>query len=61
VTKSHLAAKVPESDKFALFWKLIWKENIKYIILLDNRFEDDQVIVHPAKLNSSRLTFIGNS
>ncbi|XP_068893268.1 receptor-type tyrosine-protein phosphatase F-like isoform X2 [Tenebrio molitor] len=42
VTKSHLAAKVPESDKFALFWKLIWKENIKYIILLDNRFEDDQ-------------------
>ncbi|XP_068893234.1 receptor-type tyrosine-protein phosphatase mu-like isoform X13 [Tenebrio molitor] len=42
VTKSHLAAKVPESDKFALFWKLIWKENIKHIILLDNRFEDDQ-------------------
>ncbi|KAH0820674.1 hypothetical protein GEV33_002117 [Tenebrio molitor] len=42
VTKSHLAAKVPESDKFPLFWKLIWKENIKYIILLDNRFEDDQ-------------------
>jgi protein tyrosine phosphatase len=42
VTKSHLAAKVPESDQFPLFWKLIWKENIKYIILLDNRFEDDQ-------------------
>jgi protein tyrosine phosphatase len=42
VTKSHLAAKVPESDKFALFWKLIWKENIKHIILLDNCFEDDQ-------------------
>jgi protein tyrosine phosphatase len=61
VTKSHLAAKVPEPDKFPLFWKLIWKENIKHIILLDNCFEDDQVIVHTAKLNSSRLTFIGNS
>ncbi|XP_068893260.1 receptor-type tyrosine-protein phosphatase mu-like isoform X24 [Tenebrio molitor] len=46
VTKSHLAAKVPESDKFALFWKLIWKENIKYIILLDNRFEDDQIVLY---------------
>jgi protein tyrosine phosphatase len=61
VTKSHLAAKVPESDKFPLFWKLIWKENIKYIILLDNRFEDDQVIVRTAESTSSRLTFIGNS
>jgi protein tyrosine phosphatase len=59
--KSHLAAKVPEPDKFALFWKLIWKENIKHIILLDNRFEYDQVIVHTAESNSSSLTFIGNS
>jgi protein tyrosine phosphatase len=42
VTKSHLAAKIPEPDKFALFWKFIWNENIKYIILLDNYCEDDQ-------------------
>jgi hypothetical protein len=61
VTKSHPAAKVPESDKFAPLWKPIWKENIKHIILLDNCFEDDQVIVHTAESNSSRLTFIGNS
>jgi protein tyrosine phosphatase len=60
VKKSHLAAKVPEPDKFALFWKLIWQENIKHIILLDNHLEDKQVIVHIAKFNFSRLTFIGN-
>ncbi|XP_068893249.1 receptor-type tyrosine-protein phosphatase F-like isoform X14 [Tenebrio molitor] len=42
VKKSHLAAKVPEPDKFALFWKLIWQENIKHIILLDNHLEDKQ-------------------
>jgi protein tyrosine phosphatase len=60
VTKSHLAAKIPEPDKFALFWKFIWNENIKYIILLDNYCEDDQVIVHTAKSNSSRFISIEN-
>ncbi|KAJ3619220.1 hypothetical protein MTP99_004921 [Tenebrio molitor] len=42
VMKSHLSANVPEPDKFALFWKLIWKENIKHIIFLDNPCEDNQ-------------------
>jgi protein tyrosine phosphatase len=42
VTKSHLAAKIPEPDKFASFWKFVWNENIEHIILLDNRCEDDQ-------------------
>jgi protein tyrosine phosphatase len=42
VRKSHLAGKVPEPDQFALFWKLIWNENITHIILLDNCYDGDE-------------------
>jgi protein tyrosine phosphatase len=42
VRKSHLAGKVPEPDQFALFWKLIWNENITQIILLDNCYDGDE-------------------
>jgi hypothetical protein len=57
VRKSHLAGKVPEPDQFALFWKLIWNENITHIILLDNCYDGDEVIAHIAGSNSSHSSF----
>mgnify|MGYP005983782277 CR=1 FL=1 len=36
IPKAYLATTFPKDQQYEDFWKLVWEEDVKYIVLLDN-------------------------